>query len=91
MDYNAGRAWGENEKMLSGISAPQKLSELVLTSLKLMLSGSLLFSRAALFCFSAGKAVEQELQYILWQSLWGGGVEFGEAGVAHEAVHLADE
>lgn len=61
------------------------------TSLKLMLSGSLLFSLAALFCFSAGEAVEQELQYILRQALRGGGVEFGEAGVAHEAVHLADE
>ena len=90
-DYNAGRAWGEHEKRLLGVSAPQKLSELVLTLLKLMLSGSLLFSRAALFCFSAGEAVEQELQYILWQSLRGGSVEFGETGLSHEAVHLADE
>ena len=57
----------------------------------LKISGSLLFSRAGLFCFPAGKAVEQELQYILRQALRGGGVEFGEAGVAHEAVHLADE
>ena len=56
-----------------------------------MLSGSLLFSRAALFCFPAGEAVEQELQYILWQSLRGGSVEFGETGLSHEAVHLADE
>ena len=57
----------------------------------LKISGSLLFSRAALFCFKAGEAVEQELQYILRQVLRGGGVEFGEAGVAHEVVHLADE
>ncbi|EEG24993.1 hypothetical protein EIKCOROL_00293 [Eikenella corrodens ATCC 23834] len=34
VDYNAGRAWGENEKRLPGISAPQKLAELVLTSLE---------------------------------------------------------
>ena len=61
MDYNAGRAWGENEKRLLEISAPQKLGFLwkpCLNFVETVFSGSLPLAGGGVVCVRNARIIQ---------------------------------